>query len=95
MCIRVRKSKNQSNPIFPGAASTDTAINAANFLVNNLSNLTGNMSGTSRSSSKIARTSRTSSSKSDSKGRTSKQGSSNSVGSLMTRTLLSHKQAEQ
>ena len=95
MCIRVRKSKNQSNPIFPGAASTDTAINAANFLVNNLSNLTGNMSGTSRSSSKIARPSRTSSSKSGSKGRTSKQGSSNSVGSLMTRTLLSHKQAEQ
>ena len=92
----MRKSRSRSNPIFPGAASTDTAINAASFLVNNLSSLTGNISGTSRSSStKTARSSRTSNNKSGSKGRTSKHSSSNSVGSLMTRTLMSHKQAEQ
>ena len=94
MCVRIKKSKDRSTPIFPGAASTDSAINAASFLVNNLSNLTGNISSSTKSSHSPGRTSRSSSSKSGSKGRTSKHSSSNSVGNLMTRTLLSHKQAE-
>ena len=94
VCIRIRKSRSRTTPIFPGAGSTDTAINAASFLVNNLSSLTGNISGSSRSSNtKFARTGRTSNSKSGNKGRTSKNSNSNSVGSLMT--LISHKQAEQ
>ena len=96
VCIRIKKSRARSKQIFSGAPTTDTAINAANYLVNNLSNLTSNINGSGKNyNSRRARSSRTATSKAGIKGRTTKNSNTSSMGNLMSRTLINHKQAEQ
>ena len=77
--------------------TTDSAINAANYLVNNLNNLTGNISrnGRAYNTGRTMSSSQTNSINPGSKGRTGRNGNAASVGNLMSHALLNPKHAEE